>query len=181
MINHILVDMEKLAASKLNDQNKIKLDMEQRRTSVQKTGTYYGVITGIVAIVYHLLLIVTGLANVTSLHFLTGVILVVGVCLGIKRHKQLKNGRINYLEGIGVGFMVGLVSSVLYSTAQVLGDYLFDMAYSYPYMADDLYGDEPAIWIVATTWVIFGCAIGAFVAYLAMQFFKKPDHKLTDI
>ncbi|WP_207430539.1 DUF4199 family protein [Sabulibacter ruber] len=153
--------------------------MEQRSISVQRTGTYIGLMTGIAAIAYHLLLILTGLSDVTSLHFLTGVILVVGVCLGIKRHKALKNGFLNYLEGIGVGFMVGFVSSVVYTIAQVLGDYLFNMAYSYPYSVDDAAGDEPAIWLLATTWILMGVVLGPFIAYLAMQYFKRPDHKMT--
>ncbi|MFB9862152.1 DUF4199 domain-containing protein [Rufibacter immobilis] len=153
--------------------------MEQRRTTVQKTGTYIGLMTGIAAIVYHLLLVVTGLSDMVSLHFLTGIILVIGVCWGIKRHKTHQNGRINYLEGVGVGFIVGIVSSIIYTIAQVIGDYVFNMAYSYPYMADDTYGSEPAIWLMAVTWILFGAVLGPFIAYLAMQYFKNPDHKLT--
>ncbi|MFA1771591.1 DUF4199 family protein [Rufibacter glacialis] len=153
--------------------------MEQRRATVQKTGTYFGVMTGIAAIIYIVLIKLLGLIENVSLHFLTGIILVVGVCLAIKRHKIANHGKLGYLEGIGVGFFVGLVSSVLFSLFQVVVNKIFDLALSYPYMVDDTSGNEQATWLVGVIWVLMGVVIGAFVGYIAMQFFKRPDHKLT--
>ncbi|WP_210465002.1 MULTISPECIES: DUF4199 domain-containing protein [Rufibacter] len=153
--------------------------MEQRRTSVQKTGTYYGVMTGIAAIIYMILLRLLGLLENVSLHFLTGIILVIGICLAIRSYKIAKAGKLGYLEGIGVGFFVGLVSSVLFTIFQVLTDKVFNLAVSYPYAADESYGNEQAIWLMAIMWILLGVVIGAFVGYIAMQFFKRPDHKLT--
>ncbi|WP_165864872.1 DUF4199 domain-containing protein [Rufibacter latericius] len=153
--------------------------MEQRRTTVQKTGTYFGIMTGIAAIIYMVLLRLLGLLENVSLHFLTGIILVIGICMAIRRHKIGKAGKIGYLEGIGVGFFVGLVASVLFTIFQVVIDKVFNLALSYPYMADESYGNEQAIWLLAITWILMGVVIGAFVGYIAMQFFKKPDHKLT--
>ncbi|KAA3438060.1 DUF4199 domain-containing protein [Rufibacter hautae] len=153
--------------------------MEQRRTSVQKTGTYFGVMTGIAAIIYMILLRLVGLLENVSLHFLTGIILVIGICLAIRSFKIAKEGKIGYLEGIGVGFFVGLVSSVLFTIFQVLTDKVFNLAVSYPYAADESYGNEQAIWLMAIVWILLGVVIGAFVGYIAMQFFKRPDHKLT--
>ncbi|WP_181305379.1 DUF4199 domain-containing protein [Rufibacter sp. XAAS-G3-1] len=153
--------------------------MEQRRTTVQKTGTYFGIMTGIAAILYIVLVKLLGLIENVSLHFLTGIILVIGVCLAIRRHKIANAGALGYLEGIGVGFFVGLVSSVLFTIFQVLTDKIFNLALSYPYMADETYGNEQAIWVLAIIWVLLGVVLGAFVGYIAMQFFKRPDHKFT--
>lgn len=153
--------------------------MEQRRATVQKTGTYFGIMTGIAAIIYIVLVKLLGLIENVSLHFLTGIILVIGICLAIRRHKINKGGELGYLEGIGVGFFVGLISSVLYTIFQVLADKIFNLAISYPYMADETYGNEQAVWVVGIIWILLGVVIGAFVGYIAMQFFKRPDHKLT--
>ncbi|ALJ00668.1 DUF4199 domain-containing protein [Rufibacter tibetensis] len=153
--------------------------MEQRQVTVQKTGTSFGVMTGIAAILYMVLIKLVGLIENVSLHFLVGVILVVGVCLAIRRHKSTKTGKLGYLEGIGVGFFVGLVSSVLFTLFQVITNKMFDMAFLYPYMVDDTSGDEQALWVLAVIWLMMGVVIGAFVGYIAMQFFKRPDHKLT--
>ncbi|MBC3539795.1 DUF4199 domain-containing protein [Rufibacter sediminis] len=153
--------------------------MEQNRTTVQKTGTYFGILTGVAAIIYIILLRLLGLIENVSLHFVTGIILVVGVCLAIRRHKIGRTGKIGYLEGIGVGFFVGLVSSVLFTIFQVLTDKVFNLALSYPYAANESYGNEQTIWLMAVTWLLLGVVIGAFVGYIAMQFFKRPDHKLT--
>ncbi|MFC6999877.1 DUF4199 domain-containing protein [Rufibacter roseus] len=154
--------------------------MEQRRVTVQRTGTYYGIMTGIAAVIYMAIVKMIGQMENSTFHFLTGVILVVGVVWAIKGHKERLNGRIKYLEGIGVAFFVGLVSSVIFTIVQVLVDSLFDMAYSYPYYADNGAEDSSAIALIAITWIIFGIVVGPFVGYLAMQYFKSPDHKLTD-
>ncbi|QHL86289.1 DUF4199 family protein [Nibribacter ruber] len=154
--------------------------MEQRRTTVQKTGTYYGFLTGIAAILYIILVKLIGMIENVGLHFVVGIILVIGVTLAIKHHKVTKHGHINYLEGIGVGFVVGLVAAIIYTLFHVLSNYLFDRAFSYPYMADNTYGPQESIWIVAFIWLVLGVVIGAFVGYIAMQFFKRPDHKLSD-
>ncbi|GAA4297464.1 DUF4199 domain-containing protein [Nibribacter koreensis] len=154
--------------------------MEQRGTTVQKTGTYYGFLTGLAAIVYIILIKVIGQIENVGLHFLVGVILVIGVVLAIKHHKAVKHGHINYLEGIGVGFLVGLVAALIYTIFHVISNFAFDSAFSYPYMADNTYGEQQGIWIVAFIWLLLGVVIGAFVGYIAMQFFKRPDHKLSD-
>ncbi|AMM52152.1 hypothetical protein TH61_14500 [Rufibacter sp. DG15C] len=154
--------------------------MEQRRTTVQRTGTYYGFLTGIAAIIYIVLVKLLGLIENVGLHFLIGLILVVGVVMAIKHHKSVKHGHINYLEGIGVGFVVGLVASIIYIIFHVVSNYVFDNAFSYPYMADNTYGVQQGIWIVAFIWLLMGVVIGTFVGYIAMQFFKRPDHKLSD-
>jgi len=153
--------------------------MEQRKTTVQKTGTYYGVMVGIVAIIYMALIKLIGQMENVTLHFVPGIILVIGVVLAISRHKARKNGSIDYLEGIGVGFFVGLVSSVMFTIAQVVVDSLFNMAYSYPYLADNAGEPGDSIAFIAITWIIFGIVIGPFVGYLAMQYFKSPDHKMS--
>jgi hypothetical protein len=53
------------------------------------------------------------------------------------------------------------------------------MAYSAPYSLDNMAGEESSIWLVAIMWVLFGVVLGAFIGYLAMQYFKEPDHKLS--
>ncbi|GAB2536311.1 DUF4199 domain-containing protein [Rufibacter soli] len=153
--------------------------MEQQRTTVQKTGTYYGIMTGVAAIIYIVLVKLLGLIENVSLHFLVGIVLVIGVIMAIKSHKSRKHGRIDYLEGIGVGFFVGLVSAVVYTLFQVLMDSVFHLAFSYPYRADESYGDQQAIWILGITWILMGIILGTFIGFIGMQFFKRPDHKLS--
>jgi hypothetical protein len=152
--------------------------MEHQNISVRRTGIKYGFYTGLASLVYFLFLIVTGLIEVVELHFLTGVILVVGICVAISRFKKARNGMIDYMQGIGLGLGVGLVSSLMYAVVQVLGDYLFGMVYTFPYRADNFFGDNLAIWLLAVTWIIFGVVLGPFIAYMAMQYYKRPDHKM---
>ncbi len=136
--------------------------------------------TGIAAIVYMVIIKLLGLIENVSLHFVTGIILVIGVVMAIKSHKQKKDGNLNYLEGIGVGFVVGLVAAILFTIFQLLADSVFNLAMSYPYMADDAYGEGGSIGLMAILWILFGSVIGTFVGYLAMQFFKRPDHKMSN-
>ena len=154
--------------------------MEHPNISLRRTGIKYGVFTALASFVYFFLLIATGLVHVVELHFLIGVILIVGICIAIKNFKRARKGMIDYLEGIGVGFLVGLVSSVMYAVFQVIGDYVFNMIYTFPYRSDEFFGDKTSIWMLATTWIIFGIVLGPIIAFLAMQYYKRPDHRTEE-
>lgn len=154
--------------------------MEQPKITVQKTATYYGVMTGLAAIIYMVLLKVFGLIESVSLHFLMGFILVVGVVLALKNHSAKKNGQINYLEGLGVGALVGLVTAVVFAIFQLVVNMFFDSPFTYPYLANDSYGDGGALGFLIITWIVLGLVIGAFIGYLSMQYFKGPSHSMKE-
>jgi hypothetical protein len=155
--------------------------MEHPNISVRRTGTKYGFFTGLVYILYFLLLAVTNLIRVVELHFLAGLILVVGVVVAISRFKAARNGMIEYFQGLGLGLTVGLIASLLYAVVQVIGDYLFNMIFTAPYRSGDFFHSDLAIWMHVFAWIIFGIIIGTLTAFIAMQWFKRPSHQTKDI
>ncbi len=154
--------------------------MEYPHISIQKTSIKYGVFTGLAHIIYFLLLILTGLVEVIELHFLTGIILVVGVVVAISRFKAARKGMIDYLQGLGLGLFVGLVSSAIFAVAQVVGDYLFSMVFTEAYRSSNLFFSDLSIWVQAVLWIVFGIWIGALTGFIAMQYFKRPDHRMNE-
>jgi hypothetical protein len=154
--------------------------MEHPHISVRRTSIKYGFYTGLAHIGYFLLLIITGLIEVIELHFLTGLFLVVGVVVAISRFKAARRGMIEYLQGLSLGLLVGLVSSALFALAQVIGDYLFNMAFTGVYRSRNFFFSDLSIWVQAILWIVFGIWVGAITGFIAMQYFKSPDHKMKE-
>lgn len=154
--------------------------MEHPHISVRRTSIKYGFFTGLAHIIYFLLLILTGLVEVIELHFLAGIILVVGIVVAISRFKAARRGMIDYLEGLSLGLLVGLISSAIFAVAQVVADYLFNMAFTEAYRSSNLFFSDLSIWVQAVLWIVFGIWIGALTGFIAMQYFKRPDHRMNE-
>lgn len=154
--------------------------MEHPNISVRRTSIKYGFFTGLAHIIYFLFLILTGLIEVIELHFLTGLFLVVGVVMAISGFKRASKGMIDYLQGIGLGLFVGLISSAAFAVVQVLGDYMFNMAFTGVYRSNNLFFSDLSIWVQAFLWIIFGIWVGALTGFISMQYFKRPDHTMEE-
>lgn len=74
----------------------------------------YGVITGFISIVYSLILNITDLAFTTkALTWISFVILIAGMVLAMREFKRLNNGFMSFGQGLGIGTLVAVISSVL--------------------------------------------------------------------
>nr|AGU11754.1 hypothetical protein [uncultured organism] len=153
-------------------------------TSLQKTATRYGVFTAVASIVYFLLMKVLGLLEQIQYSFLVGVILSIGICLAIAQYKRQNDLRITYLSGLGVGFATSLVSSVLFGAFVTIYS-MFDKTFVTAMQTRDLFGLDLSVAAVCFIGILLqGVMIGSFVGYIAMMYFKSPDHKpgsLTEI
>jgi hypothetical protein len=147
------------------------------RTSVEKTSLRYGIFTALACIGYFLLLKVLGLLDQIAYSFLLGIILTVGVCLAIAYYKRTNENRIAYLTGVGVGFVTGFVTSVLFGLFFVVYSTI-DPTFVEAMRTRNLFGLDFSITAVFFLAIVMqGVMIGAFIGYIAMQYFKNPDHK----
>lgn len=89
--------------------------MENTSTPVSSTsvGLRYGLLIGIVSIIYSFILLATNLEQNTALTLLSIVILVVGIFLAHKNYKENNSGFMSYGQGLGIGTIVSLVSGLL--------------------------------------------------------------------
>jgi len=150
--------------------------MPSTRTSIEKTAIRYGVFTALASIIYFMLLKVLGLIDQIAYSFLLGVILTVGVCMALAYYKRTNENQITYLIGVGIGFATGLVAAVLFGISLVIYSTI-DPTFVEAMQTRYLFGLEFSITLVFMAIVLQGMIIGAFVGYIAMQYFKNPDHK----
>lgn len=87
--------------------------MTETQPSVTSTALKYGFITGLVGIVYMLILYVTDTADKLSLTSVIYIILIGGIYLGMKEYKGINSGFMSYGQGLGIGSLVSLVFGLL--------------------------------------------------------------------
>lgn len=82
--------------------------------TVWSKGVKGGVITGIIMIVYSLLMYITESKALQSASFLFSLIsLIIGIYLTHKAYKDENGGFMTYSQGLGLGSVLGIVSGVL--------------------------------------------------------------------
>lgn len=154
--------------------------MASGNVSYQSVSIKYGVIVGIVHIVYFLLMWALGLQEVVELSFISGIFLVIGIVVAISRFKKIKSGTIHYFQGLGIGATVGAVSSIILAIflmlfVSTLGkEYLLSLqaSYLFPVSLSKL-----SLFLIT---IIYGTVPGVWIAFIAMQWFKRRDHTLPE-
>lgn len=89
--------------------------MENTSTPVSTTSVAlrYGLLTGVVSVIYSFILLATNLEQNTALSLLSIVILVGGIFLAHKTYKESNGGFMSYGQGLGIGTLVSLVAGIL--------------------------------------------------------------------
>lgn len=90
--------------------------MENTTTSSVTTtsaGLRYGVIIGIVSVIYSFVLMITNMEQQTGAGIITFAILIAGIVLAHKYYKQHNAGFMSYGQGLGIATVVGAVSGLL--------------------------------------------------------------------
>jgi uncharacterized membrane protein YedE/YeeE len=89
--------------------------MENTSTSVSATSVAirYGLLTGIVSVIYSFILLAANLEQNTALSLLSLVILIGGIFLAHKTYKDAHNGFMSYGQGLGIGTLVSVISGLL--------------------------------------------------------------------
>ena len=86
------------------------------KPSTARIALKWGIITSILIIVYSVVLFITGWFKMPSLSWVTFLLLLIGLFLGIKEFKSENNDFMNFGEGLGVGTLLsaitGLVASI---------------------------------------------------------------------
>jgi hypothetical protein len=153
--------------------------MASSNVSYQKVSIKYGILVGIAHIIYFLLMRVFGLLHIVELSFLSALFLIVGICVAIVRFKRAKNGMINYFQGLAIGATVGVVSSTVLALFLVLYISLFDATYLQNLQASSYFPEGLSMLSLFVITIIYGSWPGFWLAFIAMQWYKAPDHTMS--
>lgn len=154
--------------------------MASGKISYQKVGIKYGIMVGIAHIIYFLIMALFGLLNIVELSFLSGILLVIGIVVAISNLKRAKGGMIRYFEGLGVGATVGVVSSVILGIFLVLYISLVDKTYLESLQASVLFPESISLLSLFLLTIVYGTIPGFWLAFIAMQWFKRQDHTVSE-
>ena len=89
--------------------------MEENQVSTGKISIRYGLISGLLAIAFMVVVDLAGLTGNSSIQYLGYVVLAGIIFMAHKSFKEEGDGFMNYGQGIGIGSLVSLVSSVISS------------------------------------------------------------------
>jgi hypothetical protein len=88
--------------------------MENQKDSLFKTSMNYGLITGLVIIVYSVILYFTGMYLNQTMGYLTILILAVCIFLCSKQYRDnTNNGAITFGQAFSLGILIGIFASIL--------------------------------------------------------------------
>ncbi|HHJ10794.1 MAG TPA: DUF4199 domain-containing protein [Bacteroidetes bacterium] len=88
--------------------------MEQNRTSVWKATLNTGIFLGLVLVLYSLLLYFTNQITNRNLGYISLVIDIVGLCLGINSfRKNYRDGFLSYGQVLGAGVVISLYAAII--------------------------------------------------------------------
>jgi hypothetical protein len=154
--------------------------MTSEKISYQRVSLKYGLIVGIAHIAYFLLMGLLDLHNIIELSFISSLFLIVGIVMAITNFKRAKNGMINYFQGLGIGVTTGVVSSALLAIFLVIYISLIDSSYLMNLQASSLFPEGLSLLALFALTIVYGSWPGFFIAFIAMQWFKRPDHTMTE-
>ncbi|MCR5889107.1 DUF4199 domain-containing protein [Hymenobacter sp. J193] len=106
--------------------------MENTTTLVtpSNAGIRYGLITGIVTVIYSFVLMATGLEQQPVLGFVTFAILIGGIVMGHRYYKQHNGGFMSYSQGLGIAAVMGAIIGTLSGVFRYIYVNFIDSGYS---------------------------------------------------
>ncbi|RAU81994.1 DUF4199 domain-containing protein [Pontibacter arcticus] len=154
--------------------------MASSRVSWTNIALKYGILVGVAHIVYFLLMGLLGLHDKTEMSFLSAIFLAIGICLAIANFKRRRNGTIDYFQGLAIGAITGVVSSTLLALFMVLYINLFDTSYLANLQTSALFPQSLSMLSLFALTIIYGLIPGFLMAFVAMQWFRRADHSMTE-
>lgn len=154
--------------------------MASSNVTYQNISVKYGIMVGIAHIVFFLLMWALGLTHIVELSFISGLFLIIGIVVAISTFKKLKNGMIDYFQGLGIGATVGVVSSAILALFLMIFVNFLDTVYLESLQASSLFPESLSKLSLFVLTIVYGTVPGLFIAFIAMQWYKRPDHTMSE-
>lgn len=101
---------------------------EPKKPSVVKTAMSYGLFTGIGLILITFIFYIMGELSHPWINYLSMVVLIAGIILGMRAHRMEQGGFIRYGTALGLGVLLGLFAALVASFFSVLLFHVIDPA-----------------------------------------------------
>ncbi|MEJ8755428.1 DUF4199 domain-containing protein [Pontibacter sp. H259] len=150
---------------------------------MEKIGLKYGLLTAAGLIGYFLIMRLIGLAHILEFRFLNAVILTIGIVLALRAYKKHSQGKMGYLSGLGAAFLTSLVATLLFSAFMLLFIKGIDDSLMEVLTANRMVGERVASTpglVIFMVLMLEGVISGAMIGFIAMQYFKRPDHTVPN-
>ncbi|WP_299761853.1 DUF4199 domain-containing protein [uncultured Pontibacter sp.] len=154
--------------------------MASAKVSFQNIAIKYGMIVGVAHILFFLLMRLLDLTNNVELSYLSGFFLIIGIVVAISKFKRLNGGLIKYFEGLGIGVVTAFVSSLILGLFLVLYVTVLDKTYIEAMQASALFPEGLSVLSMFMVTLAHGTWPGFFIAFIAMQWFKNPEHSMPN-
>jgi hypothetical protein len=147
--------------------------MERQRNKIEHLIVRTGLISVIALIAYFLVMRLIGLAEITELHYLNGVILLAAIIYALnKQTKNLSGSKMDYLDGIKIGMGITGISVVGFGVFVALYLGFADPAFLTYLQAELSMGDYFTPVTAGLAVFLEGVASGAVFTFVSMQYFK---------
>jgi hypothetical protein len=148
--------------------------------SPEKIGLRYGVIAAIAMMIYFFIINLLNLQDIEMVRFASNVIIILAVIYAIGIYKKVQNGSVSYLPGLAIGFLVGVISSVLYAAFIYIYAKFIYADYADILRNQDYYGTVLPPLMLAGAIALLGTAVGTMTGYILMMAFDKSGSDNTD-
>jgi len=147
--------------------------MATEKISITSIGLRYGIIASILMIIYFIIIVLIGLSNIEVVRFLSHIFIIIAVILAIGTYKRTRQGHMPYLPGLGIGFVVGLVASIIYAGFIFLYAHFIDQDYQNSLRTQDYFGAVLSPMALAGSITLLGIVAGAFTSYILMMLYDN--------
>lgn len=140
-----------------------------RQTSVWSLALRYGIMAFGLMIGYFLLINAMGWQQWAGARFGSHAFTVLAVFLAIRAHKTQARGPAPYLGGLSLGFLVGLVSSLLFAIFLFVYAYWLNTGYRADLEGQTYLNSSLNPFMLAASITLLGAVIGSLTGYVLMM------------
>ncbi|RDC62266.1 DUF4199 domain-containing protein [Adhaeribacter pallidiroseus] len=154
--------------------------MAKNTIAIEKYGIRFGLIAAVAMFGYFLLINVLNLQNVEVIRFASNIFIIGAVIWAIYSLKTNTQGPVPYLPGLGIGFLVGLIGSVLYAIFIYVYAKFLNPDYAAILETQDYYGSVMSPMMLAGAITILGTAVGTMTGYILMMAFDNSGARTAE-
>lgn len=145
------------------------LSSAKSKVSVQNLALRYGGVAFGLMLVYFFTVHALGFQQHQEVRFGSHAFTALAVFFAIRAYKAQARGPAPYLAGLGVGFLVGLTSSLLFAGFIFLYANLINPGYSDELQNETYFSTSLSPYVLAATIVLLGVVVGSLTGYILMM------------
>ncbi|QHL88633.1 DUF4199 family protein [Nibribacter ruber] len=154
----------------------METSVNRSNAPTQRIGIRYGVLSAVAMIVYFIIINMIGQQDEEVLRFASNLFIIGAVVMAIrslKKSYENRNRQTPYLPGLAIGFLVGLVGSVIYAAFILFYGMILQPEAAGGLVEQTYYGIHLPLMMVVASIVLLGTIVGAMSGYVLMMAFDN--------